>query len=208
MFRATLKAWACETTPCFLEPADWPILLDLQNPLALYALIFLLFALPFGWSSVLGTLVGIQLGLEHEMSVTELSALFFLATATSTVLTWKTLELVLDKPNPWMKTWTQRVKTVYQRLTKIKKTSFWMLAVGNAASSQIYMTAAAILLKIPKTTAYPALVFGSLVSFVVPLALLFSSKALSVDGITAALLVAALFAVAQKIYEARKTANH
>lgn len=208
LLRATLKAFTCQGALCWLEPADWPILLNFQNPLALYALIFLLFALPFGWSSVLGTIVGIQLGLEHEMSVTELSALFFLATAISTVLTWKILELVLDTPSHWMKTWTQRVKTLYQRLAKIKKNSFWMLSVGNAVSSQLYMTAAAILLKIPKTTAYPALVLGSLLSFLVPLVLLFSAKALSLDRVTAALLVAALFLVAQNAYEKTRSPVH
>ncbi|MDP2717791.1 MAG: hypothetical protein Q8P02_03545, partial [Candidatus Micrarchaeota archaeon] len=198
LVRHFLKAALC-SGPCWLEPSDWPDLLGLTPDTPRWQiglLLFFLFAWPTGWTSVLATVIGIQLGFAHHFSVLDLTVLFVAATAASNIATFLFMQKILDKPGRTRKAWLARVKKVQARLGVLgRQGSFWLLAAGNALSSQLYMAALAVSTKTPTATAFGALMLGSLASFLVPLFVLFSAKVMTLDGVTAALLVLALFAV-------------
>ncbi len=195
--RHFLKSALC-AGPCWLEPSDWPGLLGVSEataPWQIALLLLFLFAWPTGWTSVLATIIGIQIGFAHGRTVLDVTLLFLLATAASNVLTLWAMQKILEKPGPTRKAWLKRVNAVQKRFGFLrKKEMFWLLAAGNAFSSQLYMAAWAVAAKTPKIVALPAMLAGSMASYLLPLAVLFSAKVLTVDGITAGLLVLASFA--------------
>ncbi len=203
VIRQALKLSLCSSGLCWLEPSDWPSLLGVGPSSArilIVLLAFVLFAAPTGWASIVATLVAIDLMLGNGFSLLQTTLLFSLATGASLILTWRSLVFLLGNPGPARRFLTSKALFASRRMRLGKGTGiFWFLAFGNAVSSQIHFTALAQVLRVPFFSAFPPLFLGSLFSFFIPLAAFYSAKALTLDGVAAALLGLGFFGLARHL---------
>jgi hypothetical protein len=122
-----------------------------------------LFALPFGRSGLLATLVGIQLA-EPVIGFFPLLALYVASSAASIVLVHALVEQSLLHPRAaWIHLRLAPVQSVFS--PSIRRNPLLWLSVGNLVSSQWYMSALGVLAKVPRERVWAALLAGNLAAF-------------------------------------------
>ncbi len=167
LFHRPIAAWACAgASACWLYPDSWPALLGItsQSDAWLVALLAaVLFALPFGRSGLLATLVGIQLA-EPVLGFWPLLAIYVVSSAVSIVLVHALVQQSLMHPRAaWIHLRLAPVQSVFS--PAIQRNPILWLSVGNLVSSQWYMSALGVLTHVPRERVCAALMVGNLIGF-------------------------------------------
>ncbi|GEM_PF-2217350 len=187
LFHRPIAAWVCsDALACWLYPNSWPLLLGVTSSSAawLVALVAaVLFALPFGRSGLLATLVGIQLA-EPVLGFWQVLVLYVASSAVSIVLVHAVVQQSLMHPRAgWIHLRLAPVQSIFS--PSIRRNPILWLAVGNVLSSQWYMSALGVLTSVPRERVWAALMVGNLAGF----ALVYSlSQVPELDAISVVLL--------------------
>lgn len=167
LVRNSVTVWVCSGTQvCWLYPDDWPALLGIgpfSSPVLVLLVSAALFALPFGRSGLLATLVAIQLG-EPVLGFWGMVAIFLLASAVSIVLTHAAVAYGLRHPRAgWVHARLQPYRDVLGPL--VRRNAFVWLSLGNLVGSQWHMSALGILSGVRRDTLLLALMAGNVAGF-------------------------------------------
>ncbi len=191
LFHRPIAAWACsDTAACWLYPDSWPALLGITSQSAAWMVALLaafLFALPFGRSGLLATLVGIQLA-EPVFGFWPLVLLYVASSAVSIVLVHALVEQSLMHPRgAWIHLRLAPVQSIFS--PSIRRNPILWLAVGNLVSSQWYMSALGIIASVPRRRIWAALMVGNLAAFAMVYSL---SQVPDLDAVSVVLLTLVL----------------
>lgn len=156
--------------PCPLDVHELPAFLGAERGSAnLVLAVFVLFLLPFGYASVLATIIGLDLGLRAGFSWEFLFALYLLASAVSVVSTYGAVRILMQKfsGSGAFALWRRRIDAASFVARKLvgRVGILAGLAVGNAVSSLVYVSALAVVLRVDAFEALVALFAGNLLSF-------------------------------------------
>ncbi|MBI5225630.1 hypothetical protein HY994_00125 [Candidatus Micrarchaeota archaeon] len=186
--RHSVSPLICGPSPvCWLYPDSWPVLFGItaqSSPWIIGLVAAVLFALPFGRSGLLATLVGIHLA-EPVFGVFGVFGLFVAASMVSIVLVQAAVEYGLHHP---------KSAIIHLRLApintlfgpSIRKNALLWISIGNLVGSQWQMGALGVVAGVRRQTIWLGLLLGNLVGFV--LVYVFSQVP-NLDAISVVLLV-------------------
>ncbi len=175
---------------CWLYPDSWPSLLGITatSPAIWIGLLAaILFALPFGRTGLLATLVGIHLA-QPVFGLFGAISIFIISSIVSIVLVHAIVEYSLRHPKAaWIHIRLKPVQSIFA--PSIRKNSILWLAIGNLVGSQWHMSALGIICDVPRPRIWLGLLLGNLVGFVL---VYFFSKVPNLDTISIMLLILTL----------------
>lgn len=188
ILKNSIIEWICHTNlVCAIYPNSWPTLLGIttsSSTLLVGLLASVLFALPFGRSGLLTTLLGIQLA-QPAFGVIGVILIFLTSSAISIILVHAIVEYGLKHPKAsWVHTRLETIQNIFA--PAIRKNSVHWLAIGNLVGSQWHMSALGIMCNIPRIRIWIGLFIGNVIGFI--LLYLFSSIP-NLDTISNVLLV-------------------
>ncbi|MBI2444893.1 hypothetical protein HYV43_00710 [Candidatus Micrarchaeota archaeon] len=151
---------------CWLYPDSWPQLLGVTSASSAWMVglvAALLFALPFGRSGLLATLVGIQLA-EPVFGFGGTLVLFVASSLVSIVTVHLFVEYVLTHSNAgWLRSRIKPLEAIFG--PSLKKGSLFWIAVGNLVGSQWQVSALGVLSGIPRMRVLAGLMLGNVAAF-------------------------------------------
>ena len=189
--RNFIAQWFCEgAKECFLYASAWPQLLGVttSSPVIWVGLLaFVLFALPFGRSGLLATLIGINLA-QPVFGAWGVALIFVASSITSIVLVHAVVEYGMRHPKAsWVHSRLKLIQSIFAPF--IRKNAVFWLAVGNLVSSQWHMSALGVICNISRPRIWLGLFLGNLIGFT----LLYSfSQVPYLDAVSSVLIVLAL----------------
>ncbi len=175
---------------CWLYPDSWPSLLGVtpeSSALLVGLVAALLFALPFGRSGLLATLVAIHLA-EPVFGFWGVLALFLIASAVSIVAVHLFIEYVLTHPHAgWLRSRIKPLEAVFG--PSIRSGGVFWIAVGNLVGSQWQVGALGVLSNIPRVRILAGLFAGNVAGFALVYAF---AQVPDLDAVSVMLLVLAV----------------
>lgn len=191
LVRHSVAPWLCRgEAACWLYPDSWPSLLGVTPESSVFVVglvAAVLFALPFGRSGLLATLVAIHLA-EPVFGFWGVFALFLASSVVSIVAVQLFIEYVLTHPHAgWLRARIKPLEAIFG--PSIRTGGVFWIAVGNLVGSQWQVGALGVLSGIARMRILVGLMVGNLAAFVLVYAF---SQVPDLDAVSVMLLVLAV----------------